>query len=125
MDTHKRTLSPDDFLREPSGLSVPSLAKRQKRARDQIIGRVGYEWKKIYRQILKFDKRNAGLITVKQLVIACEKLGIRLTPDDINKVVFLFAVDLIKPGSDAVQRGSAIINYMRMSNEIGLHGPSL
>ena len=52
MDHLKRTLSPDDFLREPSGLSVPSLAKRQKRARDQIIGRVGYEWKKIYRQML-------------------------------------------------------------------------
>jgi hypothetical protein len=70
-------------------------------------------------------RKSTDLITVKQLVISCEKLGIRLTPDDINKVVLLFAVDLIKPGSDAVQRGSAIINYMRMSNDIGLHGPSL
>jgi hypothetical protein len=97
-----RHLSPDDFLREPSGVSSVALAKRQKRARDQIIGKVGYEWKKIYRQIIKNDKRNAGLITVKQLISACEKIGVRLTPDDVNKVVLLFAVDMIKPGSDAV-----------------------
>jgi hypothetical protein len=125
MDTFQRQLSPDDFLRSTGDVSSVAMAKRQKRAREQIIGKVGYEWKNIYRTLVKLDKRNAGLITVKQLMLACEKVGVRLTPDDVNKVVLLFAVEVIAPGSDAVQRGTAIINYMRMSNEIGLHGPSL
>jgi Mor family transcriptional regulator len=48
--------------------------------------------------------------------------GVNLTKDDVNKVIALFAHEKAEPGSDLKH---VLINYLKMSVEMGLQQPSM
>jgi hypothetical protein len=77
------------------------------------VSKIGYEWKNIYRIISKMDRKNIGIVTIKQFEQACAKANVKITKDDSQKISSIFG----EP-----QSGDLVsINYTKMSHETGLH----
>ena len=95
-------------------------------AKEKLVGKIGYESKNIYRQITSVDSKNTGKVSLKQFEVICTSLNIPMTKDDSQKLAMLFSDEkIVIAGAYAVQQGHTLINYIRMSREMGLHVPSI
>ena len=81
--------------------------------KDQVKAKVGYEWKRIFKGLLKADKNSSGAVSKEQFQTACELAGVNLTNDEIRKVGNLF------------KHESGDIDFLKMSKEMNLHVSSL
>ena len=40
-------------------------SSRRKQYREKIVGKIGYEWKNIYRRLTRIDTKNAGKVNLR------------------------------------------------------------
>ena len=81
--------------------------------KDNIKGKVGYEWKKIYKTLAKQDKKNMGFCSKSQFSDACQNAGVNLSNQECTRVASWW------------DNGENEIDFVRMSKEMGLHQSSL
>ena len=79
---------------------------------DNLSQKLAYEWKNIYRSLAQADLNKSGKVTVKEFNNIVNKIGVNLTKEETGKAVRMFS------------QGD-LIDYFSMSNELGLHKPSM
>ena len=110
--TSERMFSPERMsigtkFSQYSTFSTPFFSK----ANDAIKQKLEYEWKNIYRSLNAIDLNSSGLVTKKEFANCVNKNGVFLTNDELAKLLKKFS-----------QNGD--VNYVRISNELGLHRTS-
>ena len=45
--------------------SAKSTHNRRKQYREKIVGKIGYEWKNIYRRLTRIDTKNSGKVNLR------------------------------------------------------------
>jgi len=45
--------------------SSTAITKRRQRNREQLVAKIGYDWKNIYKRLTRLDTRNTGKVNVR------------------------------------------------------------
>jgi hypothetical protein len=78
-----------------------------------LRSKVGYEWKNIFKQLLKVDPEETGCVTRQQFDFCCTQCGVtNLSRDELLQLQGLY------PGS------TAEVDYLAMSKDMNLHWDS-
>lgn len=107
-----RVMSPDrvsmgNKLSQYSTFSAPFFTK----ANDAIKQKLAYEWRNIYRSLNSIDLNSSGYVTRKEFTNSLKQNGVFLTRDEISKLLRKYS-------------NEGDVNYVRISNELGLHKSS-
>ena len=107
--THGRsTISPERSANRRDGVDL------QQNYIEKIKGKVGYEWKRIYKNFSIIDREQLGTVTQEGFIDACRAAGLRnISREDTKKLLEFFGTQDQK------------LNYQQMSKELGLHFASL
>lgn len=95
-----------------------------------LILKLSYDWKNIYRALLSGDILQKGETSVKKLNQALLNHKISLTKEELRRLVKLSKVDQGGVPTDQSTLGSEdpmtqTIDYLQLSKNLGLHKPSL
>lgn len=107
--TGKRVMSPDrasmgSKFSQYSTFSSPFFNKSTQAVKQKLE----YEWKNVYRSLNTIDLNSSGFVTKKEFINCIQKHGVFLTRDEISKLLKKFSLN-------------GDVNYVRISNELGLH----
>ena len=87
-----------------STFSAPFFSK----SNDTLKQKLGYEWKNIYRSLNAVDLNSSGYVTKNEFSNCVHNNGVFLSRDELAKLFKKFSND-------------GEVNYVRISNELGLH----
>lgn len=107
--TGKRVMSPDrasmgSKFSQYSTFSSPFFNKSTQAVKQKLE----YEWKNVYRSLNTIDLNSSGFVTKNEFINCIQKHNVFLTRDEISKLLKKYS-----------QNGD--VNYLRISNELGLH----
>jgi hypothetical protein len=108
----QRVMSPDRVsmtskFSQYSTFSTPFFTT----SNDSLKQKLAYEWKNVYRSLNSIDLNSSGYVTKKEFTSAIHNNGVFLTRDELAKLLKKYS----KNGE---------VNYVRISNELGLHKSS-
>ena len=87
-----------------STFSSPFFSK----SNDAIKQKLEYEWKNIFRALNSIDLNSSGYVTKKEFTNCIHNNGVFLSRDELSKLLKKYSKD-------------GEVNYLRISNELGLH----
>jgi hypothetical protein len=97
-----------------------------------VAGKLGYEWKNIYRNLTQIDAEDTGLIELREFDEVCYRFKARLTKDELSRLKKQFCVpnengEELQSIADkqTISGERDLINYKRISHYFGLHKDSL
>lgn len=73
-----------------SGFFVNSKLKTK--FEQQMVHKLGYEWKQIYRHCIQLDPEATGILNIDDFLKACQKFGVSLIPLEVKQLMKLFSV---------------------------------
>lgn len=101
---------------------APSTTPRSQSAvpnssiRDRMKGKIGYEWKAIFKALACAESNHNGCVTKADFEDCCQKVGIRtITREDLNRLAARYGTE----GNNEM-----LIDFVTMSKDMGLHMPS-
>jgi len=98
-------------------------------AKEKLIsGKLGYEWKNIYRTLTHVDDQNTGLIELREFDDICYRFKARLTKLELTMLKKQFCENSdMKTINDnqTMTQEKDLINYKKLSHYFGLHKDSL
>jgi hypothetical protein len=85
----------------------------QAQGKQHLRAKLGYSWKAIFKNLVKADSKNSGLVSRDVFESVCEANGARLARDDLNKLVAYYGnID-------------HLIDYNHVSRDLRLHREGL
>jgi len=81
--------------------------------KEVLKSKLQYEWKKIYRILNINDSHACGMVTVNKFEQAVLSAGVYFSKEDMQKVNKLYGY--------TPAEGEAMINYQRLSVDLGMH----
>lgn len=93
-----------------------------------IAGKLGYEWKNIYRNFVQVDFMESGMVELREFDQICLKFKVSFSKEELKKLKGLFCenFDPNTPVHDMAptHQDKDMINYKKLSMQLGLHKDS-
>jgi len=81
---------------------------------DSIKQKLAYEWKNVFRALTQFDNEKTGIAALATFIKVLHQQKVFLSREELRKLETLF------PGT-----GEGFLDYLKLSQEMGLHKQSL
>ena len=85
----------------------------------RLSQKLAYEWKNVFRGLKQNETfpKGQGFVTKATLERILQENGVKLTRHEFKMMTHLFREEL--------QNGTIVVNYVQMSQELGLHSAKL
>lgn len=94
-----------------------------------LVGKLGYEWKNIYRACVQLDADGLGILPFDDFVKTCERYGTSLVPAELKHLKKAYSLgndpeEIAALGLLNEQEAEKMISYKKLSINLGLHKES-
>ena len=92
--------------------------------KERLGQKLQYEWKNIFRSLKQNEAfpKGQGLVTRATLESAIQEHNVKLTRHEFKMLSKLFRQEeQLNDETTSVGNGNSLVNYVRMSKELGLH----
>lgn len=121
---------PQNLTRKITNKSRSSIFNQKGKTRFEklMIQKLGYDWKKIYRNCVTYDKDAQGIIHIDDFIKSCEKNGISIIPLEQKQILKQFNLNNDLHDFDRYanleRNAHEYISFKKLSIALGLHKDS-